>query len=114
MLAEPVMGMTGWYTWAPHSVAPHFAFQDPGSGNILHSACNSNGTAIFPTDEPHTFPLDVRPRAATPLGVRGWWEDDLGTPVVSTRTHCNPGALRSIPIESLRRLPYSINQQMAL
>ncbi|KFA51532.1 hypothetical protein S40293_06342 [Stachybotrys chartarum IBT 40293] len=93
MLVEPVMGMTGWYTWAPHSVAPHFAFQDPGSGNILHSACNSNGTAIFPTDEPHTFPLQVRPRAATPLGVRGWWEDDLGTPVASLFYQSTDGSL---------------------
>ncbi|KAH7310439.1 hypothetical protein B0I35DRAFT_358118 [Stachybotrys elegans] len=82
LLAQPVLGsMAGWYTWTTYELTPHFALQDSSSGDILHSACNSNGSAVFPTDEPHRFHLDVPARSATPLQVRGWWDEDLNTPV---------------------------------
>jgi hypothetical protein len=87
LLAQPVLGaMTGWYTWTPFALTPHFALQDPGSGAILHSACNSNGSAVYPTDEPHQFELEVPARPATPLEVRGWYDEELNTTVVCVLT----------------------------
>ncbi|KAF4981728.1 hypothetical protein FZEAL_2530 [Fusarium zealandicum] len=83
LAANPVLSMTGWWTWSPDTLTPHFAFQDPGSGDLVHSSCNSNGTAIFPTEEPHKFPIKIRAKPATPLAVTGWWDDDLGTPIAS-------------------------------
>ncbi|KAF4465982.1 hypothetical protein FALBO_7175 [Fusarium albosuccineum] len=79
LLAAPASAITGWWTWTPGALTPHFAFQDPASGDLLHSACNSNGTPIFPTDEPHRFNLTVRARAASPIAVTGWYDDDLET-----------------------------------
>ncbi|OBS24738.1 hypothetical protein FPOA_05277 [Fusarium poae] len=82
-LTEPVVGLAGWWTWSPDTLTPHFAYQDPGSGNILHSSCNSNGSAAFSTDNPNKFPVKAQPKAATPLAVTGWWDDDLNTPIAS-------------------------------
>ncbi|KAJ4007722.1 hypothetical protein NW752_010391 [Fusarium irregulare] len=83
LLAEPVVGLAGWWTWSPDTLTPHFAYQDPGSGNILHSSCTSNGSAAFSTDKPNKFPVKAQPKAATPLAITGWWDDDLNTPVAS-------------------------------
>ncbi|RGP77028.1 hypothetical protein FLONG3_4857 [Fusarium longipes] len=83
LLAEPVVGLAGWWTWSPDTLTPHFAYQDPGSGNILHSSCNSNGSAAFSSDNPNKFPLKSEPKAATPLAVTGWWDDDLNTPIAT-------------------------------
>ncbi|GKU05448.1 hypothetical protein FLAG1_07354 [Fusarium langsethiae] len=83
LFAEPVVGLAGWWTWSPETLTPHFAYQDPGSGNILHSSCNSNGSAAFSTDNPNKFPVKSQPKAATPLAVTGWWDDDLNTPIAS-------------------------------
>ncbi|UZP38790.1 hypothetical protein NXS19_006606 [Fusarium pseudograminearum] len=83
LLAEPVAGLAGWWTWSPETLTPHFAYQDPGSGNIVHSSCNSNGSAAFSTDSPNKFPVKTQPKAATPLAVTGWWDDDLNTPIAS-------------------------------
>lgn len=83
LLARPVVGLAGWWTWSPYTLTPHFAYQDPGSGNILHSSCNSNGSASFSTKNPNKFPLKEQPKAATPLAISGWWDDDLNTPIAS-------------------------------
>ncbi|KAM0338177.1 hypothetical protein ACHAPU_011427 [Fusarium lateritium] len=83
LLAEPVAALAGWWTWSPDTLTPHFAYQDPGSGAILHSACNSNGSAAFSSDKPNTFPIKPVPKPATPLAVTGWWDDDLNTPIAS-------------------------------
>jgi hypothetical protein len=83
LLANPVAGLAGWWTWSPDVLTPHFAYQDPGSGDILHSSCNSNGSAAFLSDKPNKFPLKAQPKPGTPLAVTGWWDDDLNTPIVS-------------------------------
>ncbi|KAH7233203.1 hypothetical protein BKA59DRAFT_315541 [Fusarium tricinctum] len=83
LLANPVAGLAGWWTWSPDVLTPHFAYQDPGSGDILHSSCNSNGSAAFLSDKPNKFPLKAQPKPATPLAVTGWWDDDLNTPIAS-------------------------------
>ncbi|CAG1995208.1 unnamed protein product [Fusarium graminearum] len=83
LLAEPVAGLAGWWTWSPETLTPHFAYQDPGSGDLVHSSCNSNGSAAFSTDSPNKFPVKTQPKAATPLAVTGWWDDDLNTPIAS-------------------------------
>jgi hypothetical protein len=83
LLANPVAGLAGWWTWSPDTLTPHFAYQDPGSGDILHSSCNSNGSAAFLSDKPNKFPIKAQPKPATPLAVTGWWDDDLNTPIVS-------------------------------
>ncbi|KAJ4318007.1 hypothetical protein N0V84_007061 [Fusarium piperis] len=77
------MGMTGWWTWTGSSLTPHFAFQDPGSGDLVHTACNSNGSAVFPTNKMHKFPIKAKPKAATPIAVVGWYDDELETSVAS-------------------------------
>ncbi|KPM41119.1 hypothetical protein AK830_g5415 [Neonectria ditissima] len=81
--AKPALGITGWWTWSPYTLTPHYAYQDPGSGHLVHSACNSNGSATFPTDEPYTFPIKHEAKPATPLAVSGWWDDDLETTIAS-------------------------------
>lgn len=83
LLANPTMGMTGWWTWSEYALTPHFAFQDPGSGDLVHTACNSNGSAVFPTDKMHKFPIKAKPKPATPLAIVGWYDDELETTVVS-------------------------------
>ncbi|KAH6951835.1 hypothetical protein DER45DRAFT_543339 [Fusarium avenaceum] len=83
LLANPVAGLAGWWTWSPDTLTPHFAYQDPGSGDILHSSCNSNGSAAFLSNKPNKFPLKAQPKPATPLAVTGWWDDDLNTPIAS-------------------------------
>ncbi|KAI1049603.1 hypothetical protein LB505_013671 [Fusarium chuoi] len=72
LLARPVVGLAGWWTWSPYTLTPHFAYQDPGSGDILHSSCNSNGSASFSTKNPNKLPLKEQPKAATPLAISGW------------------------------------------
>ncbi|KAF9777773.1 hypothetical protein IL306_004318 [Fusarium sp. DS 682] len=83
LLARPVVGLAGWWTWSPYVLTPHFAYQDPGSGDILHSSCSSNGSASFSPKKPNKFPLKTLPKAATPLAASGWWDDELNTPIVS-------------------------------
>ncbi|KAF4963267.1 hypothetical protein FSARC_8705 [Fusarium sarcochroum] len=83
LLAKPVVGLAGWWTWSPDALTPHFAYQDPGSGDILHSSCSSNGTALFSTDKPNKFPIKAQAKPATPLAVTGWWDDDKNTPIAS-------------------------------
>ncbi|KAF5027600.1 hypothetical protein F66182_270 [Fusarium sp. NRRL 66182] len=83
LLVKPATGLAAWWTWPSDALTPHFAYQDPGSGDILHSSCSSNGTAVFPTDNPHKFPIKTRPKPATPLVVTGWWDDELETPIAS-------------------------------
>ncbi|KAK7428058.1 hypothetical protein QQZ08_005490 [Neonectria magnoliae] len=80
---KPALGISGWWTWSTYTLTPHFAYQDPGSGHLLHSACNSNGSAIFPTEEPFSFPIKYEAKPATPLAISGWWDDDLETTIAS-------------------------------
>ncbi|KAJ4193172.1 hypothetical protein NW767_010461 [Fusarium falciforme] len=93
LLANPTMGMTGWWTWSDYSLTPHFAFQDPGSGDLVHTACNSNGSAVFPTDKMHKFPIKAKPKSATPLAVVGWYDDEMGTTVASVFFQARDGSL---------------------
>ncbi|EEU43747.1 uncharacterized protein NECHADRAFT_82851 [Fusarium vanettenii 77-13-4] len=93
LLANPTMGMTGWWTWSEYSLTPHFAFQDPGSGDLVHTACNSNGSAVFPTDEMHKFPIKAKPKPATALAVVGWYDDELRTTVASVFFQARDGSL---------------------
>ncbi|WKT52697.1 hypothetical protein QSH57_003259 [Fusarium oxysporum f. sp. vasinfectum] len=90
LLAEPVVGLAAWWTRSSEDIiTPHFAYQDPKSGEILHSSCNSIGSAAFSTLKPKVFPISdnipfkSQPKFSTALAVAGWWDDDLNTPMAS-------------------------------
>ncbi|CEI60198.1 unnamed protein product [Fusarium venenatum] len=90
LLIEPVVGLAAWWTLSPDGfTTPHFAYQDPKSGDILHSSCNSNTSAAFSPDKANIFPIKEniafksQPKFSTPLAVTGWWDNDLNTPIAS-------------------------------
>ncbi|KAF5268743.1 hypothetical protein FOXYS1_359 [Fusarium oxysporum] len=90
LLAEPVVGLAAWWTRSSEDIiTPHFAYQDPKSGEILHSSCNSIGSAAFSTLKPKVFPISdnipfkSQPKFSTALAVAGWWDNDLNTPMAS-------------------------------
>lgn len=70
VLLSPVSGLTAWWT----ELSPHMAMQDPSTGKILYSACNSNSTPIFPTDGTNAFKLRKTPRNGTAIAGAGWYD----------------------------------------
>ncbi|OHE96623.1 hypothetical protein CORC01_08080 [Colletotrichum orchidophilum] len=70
VLSSPVSCLTAWWT----ELSPHLAMQDPVTGNILYTACNSNSTPILPTDGLNVFPLQRKPRSGTSLAAAGWYD----------------------------------------
>jgi hypothetical protein len=72
LLLAPVPSLAAMAAWWTDR-GPNVAVQDPKTGRILHSACNSNNTPIFPTDNPHYFRLNNEPRNGTAIAAAGWW-----------------------------------------
>ncbi|GJC82951.1 hypothetical protein ColLi_05789 [Colletotrichum liriopes] len=79
LLSSPASCLTAWWT----ELSPHLAMQDPGTGNLLYSACNSNSTPIFPNDGLNTFRLQRKPRSGTSLAAAGWYDVQKKTTVAS-------------------------------
>jgi hypothetical protein len=50
--------------------------QDPSTGDIFYSNCNSEDTPIFPLDEPNVLETDNKPRNGTALAAAGWWDTE--------------------------------------
>ncbi|KAH6949182.1 hypothetical protein DER45DRAFT_513460 [Fusarium avenaceum] len=48
--------------------------QDPATGKIYYSSCNSEDTPIFPLDKPNVLDTDNKPRNGTALAGAGWWD----------------------------------------
>ncbi|KAM0197734.1 hypothetical protein ACHAPI_004459 [Fusarium lateritium] len=48
--------------------------QDPVTGDIYYSNCNSEDTPIFPLDKPNVLDAKQRPRNGTALAAAGWWD----------------------------------------
>ncbi|KAL0937745.1 uncharacterized protein CTRU02_207476 [Colletotrichum truncatum] len=70
LLVSPVSCLVSWWT----EVSPHVAMQDPATGHILYSLCNSNHTPIFPTDGKNALNLLKRARNGTALAGAGWYD----------------------------------------
>ncbi|RBR20143.1 uncharacterized protein FIESC28_05422 [Fusarium coffeatum] len=49
--------------------------QDPATGKIYYSNCNSEDTPIFPLDKPNVLETDHKPRNGTALAGVGWWDN---------------------------------------
>lgn len=75
-------------------MGPHLAMQDPVTGEIMHSACNSKSTPILPADGKNVFGLRRRARRGTALAGAGWYDAKRMTTMVrvpqaaSTRCRC--------------------------
>ncbi|KAK1985887.1 hypothetical protein LZ30DRAFT_335470 [Colletotrichum cereale] len=89
LLASPATCLTAWWT----ALSPHLAMQDPATGNILYSACNSNSTPIFPTDGKNAFRLQRKPRNGTSLAAAGWYDVPKKTTVASMFYQTEDGAI---------------------
>ncbi|RGP81390.1 hypothetical protein FLONG3_534 [Fusarium longipes] len=50
--------------------------QDPSTGKIFYSNCNSEDTPIFPLDKPNILETDNEPRNGTALAAAGWWDTE--------------------------------------
>ncbi|KAH7231209.1 hypothetical protein BKA59DRAFT_409480 [Fusarium tricinctum] len=50
--------------------------QDPSTGEIWYSNCNSEDTPIFPLDKPNILKTDNKPRNGTALAAAGWWDTE--------------------------------------
>ncbi|KAI8712544.1 hypothetical protein NCS52_01352800 [Fusarium sp. LHS14.1] len=51
------------------------AAQDPDTGKILYSNCNSLGDPVFPVENPNVLPTFSSPRNGTALAAAGWWDE---------------------------------------
>ena len=50
------------------------AAQDPDTGKILYSNCNSLNDPMFPVENPNVLPTFSSPRNGTSLAAAGWWD----------------------------------------
>lgn len=50
------------------------AAQDPNTGKILYSNCNSLDDPVFPVEDPNMLPTFSSPRNGTALAAAGWWD----------------------------------------
>ncbi|KAK2014085.1 hypothetical protein LZ32DRAFT_627752 [Colletotrichum eremochloae] len=89
LLASPATCLTAWWT----ALSPHIAMQDPQTGDILYSACNSNSTPIFPTDKLNAFRLQRKPRKGTSLAAAGWYDVEGQTTVASMFYQTEDGSI---------------------
>ncbi|KAJ3548056.1 hypothetical protein NM208_g1186 [Fusarium decemcellulare] len=55
--------------------------QDPDTGKIIHSGCNSIDTPVFPIRSPNVLRTFSTPRNGTALAAAGWWD---GTKVLAS------------------------------
>ncbi|KAK1655982.1 hypothetical protein BDP81DRAFT_388838 [Colletotrichum phormii] len=79
VLSSPVSCLTAWWT----ELSPHLAMQDPATGDILYTACNSNSTPILPTDGLNIFLLQRKPRLGTSIAAAGWYDVPKKTTIAS-------------------------------
>jgi hypothetical protein len=56
--------------------------QDPTTGKIHYSNCNSKDTPIFPLDKPNILDAKETPRNGTALAAEGWWDFGQETIIV--------------------------------
>ncbi|GKT50776.1 uncharacterized protein ColSpa_10957 [Colletotrichum spaethianum] len=89
LLSSPASCLTAWWT----DLSPHVAMQDPATGNLLYSACNSNSTPIFPDDGLNAFKLQRKPRNGTSLTAAGWYDVEAATTVASIFYQTDDGAI---------------------
>ncbi|EEU36979.1 uncharacterized protein NECHADRAFT_52084 [Fusarium vanettenii 77-13-4] len=57
------------------------AAQDPDTGRILYSNCNSLDEPVFPVENPNVLPTFSSPQNGTALAAAGWWD---GTQVLAS------------------------------
>ncbi|OBS21658.1 hypothetical protein FPOA_07994 [Fusarium poae] len=57
--------------------------QDPVTGKIHYSNCNSKDTPIFPLDKPNILDAKETPRNGTALAAQGWWDFGQETIIAS-------------------------------
>ncbi|KAF9871541.1 hypothetical protein CkaCkLH20_10952 [Colletotrichum karsti] len=67
--------------------------QDPATGNILYSTCNSNSTPILPTDGQNVFRLMRKPRNGTALAGAGWYDTGKKQTAASVFFQAENGAI---------------------
>ncbi|KAF5012588.1 hypothetical protein FDECE_1355 [Fusarium decemcellulare] len=70
--ARPIAG-AGLYAYNTDRTV-QVAAQDPESGDIWYSNCNSETTPIFPLDKPNVLPVKSKARNGTALTAAGWWD----------------------------------------
>ena len=61
-------------SWVTQSGAPQIAMQDDATGQIFHSLCNSNETAVFPPDGSAAFNPTIKPKRNTSLAAAGYYD----------------------------------------
>ncbi|RGP66774.1 hypothetical protein FSPOR_6369 [Fusarium sporotrichioides] len=57
--------------------------QDPTTGKIHYSNCNSKDIPIFPLDKPNILDAKETPRNGTALAAQGWWDFGQETIIAS-------------------------------
>ncbi|KAJ4302436.1 hypothetical protein N0V88_002580 [Collariella sp. IMI 366227] len=62
--------MAAWWT----DMGASFVMQNSTTGQLTHSMCNSNFTAIYPNDPPLAFDTMYAPKNGTSLAATGWWD----------------------------------------
>ncbi|TQN73226.1 hypothetical protein CSHISOI_02230 [Colletotrichum shisoi] len=89
LLSPPASCITAWWT----ELSPHLAMQDPETGKIVYSACNSNSTPILPVDGLNAFSLQNKPRIGTSIAAAGWYDVGEHTTMASVFYQAEDGAL---------------------
>ncbi|KAM5359609.1 hypothetical protein ACJZ2D_014330 [Fusarium nematophilum] len=72
VLAKPISGSSVYAFWTDLTI--QVGAQDPDTGDIYYSNCNSNSTPIFPVDKPNVLEMREKPRNGTALAAAGWWD----------------------------------------
>ncbi|KAM0505462.1 hypothetical protein ACHAP8_001689 [Fusarium lateritium] len=67
--------------------------QDPITGKIHYSNCNSKDTPIFPLDKPNVLDAKETPRNGTALAAQGWWDFGQETIIASIFWQTKDGAI---------------------
>ncbi|RGP76418.1 hypothetical protein FLONG3_5303 [Fusarium longipes] len=67
--------------------------QDPSTGKIHYSNCNSKDTPIFPLDKPNILDAKETPRNGTRLTAEGWWDFGQETIIASIFWQSKDGAI---------------------
>ncbi|KAI8651190.1 hypothetical protein NCS55_01362400 [Fusarium keratoplasticum] len=60
--------------------------QDPKTGELHYSNCNSEKTPIFPIDKPNVLKVGLMPRKGTALAAAGWWDGQKVTASIFYQT----------------------------
>ncbi|RSL74574.1 hypothetical protein CEP53_000184 [Fusarium sp. AF-6] len=60
--------------------------QDPKTGEIHYSNCNSEKTPIFPIEKPNVIKVGLKPRNGTALAAAGWWNGEKVTASIFYQT----------------------------